>query len=46
MKPYMNLNGKGKWTYFWRDKPLKKFRKIFKKSERKTSKEDIKQQIN
>lgn len=35
MKPYMNLNGKGKWSYFWGDKVPRKLKKIFKKSIRK-----------
>lgn len=38
MKPYMNLNGKGKWFYFWNEKPSKKVRKIFKKSMRRKNK--------
>jgi len=42
MKPYMNLSGKGKWANFWGDKVLKKFKKIFKKSERQKAKKEIK----
>lgn len=34
MKPYMNLNSKGKWFYSYGDKVLFKFKKIFKKSQR------------
>jgi len=41
MKPYMNLSGKGLWSYFWGDKVKKKFKKIFKKSERQKAKKDI-----
>lgn len=36
MKPYVNLNGKAKWSLFWGDKVAKKIRKLFKKSGRKS----------
>jgi hypothetical protein len=42
MKPYMDLKGKGLWAYFWGDKVKKKFKKIFKKSERQKQKKEIK----
>ena len=38
MKPYMNLKGKGMWSWVWGEKPKKKFRKIFKKSQRQKNK--------
>lgn len=41
MKPYTNLNGKAKWSLFWRDKLKKVIKKTFKKSARqKLKKED------
>ncbi|HET6226037.1 MAG TPA: hypothetical protein VFF27_07140 [Bacteroidia bacterium] len=39
MKPYINLEGKGKWSYFWGDKVKSKLKKIFKKSVRQESKQ-------
>lgn len=41
MKPYMNINGKGKWAYFWNDKVPSKFKRIFSKSERKNNKIEL-----
>lgn len=41
MKPYMNLNGKGLWSYFWGDKVKSKFKRTFKKSERQSSKKEL-----
>lgn len=41
MKPYQNSTGKGKWSHFWGDKVLSKFKKIFKKSARQESKKHI-----
>jgi len=38
MKPYMNLQGKGKWKYFWEDKVKRKIKRIFKKSMRQLNK--------
>jgi len=38
MKPYMDINGKGKWWYFWGDRVSKKLKKIFKKSQRQKNK--------
>jgi len=35
MKPYVDLNGKAKWSLFWGDKVKKKIKKVFKKSARK-----------
>lgn len=35
MKPYVDLNGKAKWSLFWGDKVNKKIKKLFKKSARK-----------
>lgn len=40
MKPYMNLKGKGLWSYFWRDKVKSKFKKVFKKSQRQLNKKN------
>lgn len=40
MKPYMNLNGKGKWAYFWGDKVNRKLKRIFKKSARAQNKKN------
>ena len=34
----MSMKCKGRWSYTWGDKPLKKFRKIFKKSQRQLNK--------
>jgi len=45
MKPYMNLKGKGHWANFWGDKVTKKFKKIFKKSERQKGKKEIQNNI-
>jgi hypothetical protein len=42
MKPYVNSNGKAKWSLFWGDKVKKKFKKIFKKSARQKLKKEIK----
>ncbi len=38
MKPYVNLNGKAKWSLFWGDKVKKKIKKLFKKSARQKAK--------
>ena len=38
MKPYVNLNGKAKWSLFWGDKTKKKIKMIFKKSARQALK--------
>mgnify|MGYP006921289668 CR=1 FL=1 len=46
MKPYMNLVGKGLWSFFWEDKVKKKIKRIFKKSERQKAKKDISRYIN
>jgi hypothetical protein len=35
MKPYVDLNGKAKWSLFWGDEVSKKIKKFFKKSARK-----------
>ena len=40
MKPYVDLNGKAKWSLFWGDKVKKKIKKVFKKSARKKVKLD------
>jgi hypothetical protein len=40
MKPYVDLNGKAKWSLFWGDKVKKKIKKFFKKSARKKIKLD------
>ena len=40
MKPYVDLNGKAKWSLFWGDKVKKKIKKGFKKSARKKVKLD------
>jgi hypothetical protein len=40
MKPYVDLNGKAKWSLFWGDKVKKKIKKFFKKSARKKVKID------
>lgn len=42
MKPYMNLNGKGKWSNFWGDKVKRNFKRIFKKSIRSLNKKYLK----
>lgn len=34
MKPYVDVNGKAKWSLFWGDKVKKKIKKLFKKSAR------------
>lgn len=41
MKPYADLNGKTRWSFFWGDKVKKKLKRIFKKSARKNAKLDI-----
>jgi len=41
MRPYINLKGKGAWSYLWRDKVKKVFKKIFKKSARQQNKKLI-----
>jgi len=45
MKPYMNLQGKGKWAYDWGDKVKKKLKRIFSKSARQLSKLQTKKDL-
>lgn len=44
MKPYMHINKKGKWSYFWDDKVSKKIKRIFKKSARQDGKKEAEQE--
>lgn len=37
----MNLEGKGKWSYFWGDKILTKYRRVFGKSGRQLGDREI-----
>lgn len=46
MKPYINLKGKGLWSYFWGDKVKSKFKKVFKKSARQINKKIVKNETN
>lgn len=41
MKPYMDMNGKGRWAEVWGDKVKAKIKRIFKKSARKANKKEI-----
>ena len=45
MKPYVNINGKAKWSLFWGDKVKKKIKKLFKKSARQENKNKIKKDL-
>jgi hypothetical protein len=38
MKPYINLQGKGRYAYFWGDKVKKVIKRVFKKSFRQQNK--------
>lgn len=46
MKAYNNPNGKSRWSNFWNDKVSTKLKKIFKKSERQSSKKEITKSLN
>lgn len=41
MKPYVNFEGKAKWSMFWGDKLKKKVRNLFKKSARQQLKKNM-----
>ena len=42
MRPYMNTEGKGKWSNFWGDKVKAKFKRLFGKSARQEGKKQTK----
>lgn len=41
MRPYVNIEGKAKWSLFWGDKLKKKVKKLFKKSARQELKKNM-----
>jgi hypothetical protein len=41
MKPYVNLEGKAKWSLFWGDKIKKSMKNLFKKSARQQLKKNM-----